>query len=113
MKPHQAELQAQSVSLVNIILFIETLRRDVDCILHFKKSFIFRAFKDSTTVIICLVFPRSHRAGHVEPDGMVQFIYLFSAYSLNASLFQALLSVRLVGRVGMDWIDAFTVEYVT
>lgn len=64
-------------------------------------------------MIICPVFPRFQRAGHVKLDGIVQFIYLFSAYLLNASLFQALLSVRLVGRVGLDQIDALTVECVT
>lgn len=82
---------------MDIILFIETLRRDIDCILHFKKSFIFREFRDSTTVIICPVFPRFHKAGNVSLDGTVQFIYLFTEYLLNASLLQALLSVRLVG----------------
>lgn len=87
---------------MNIILFIETLRRDIDCILHFKKSFIFREFRDSTTVIICLVLPRSHKAVNVRLDGIVQFIYLFTAYLLNASLFQGLLHVRVVGRVEME-----------
>lgn len=87
---------------MNIILFIQTLKRDIDYILHFKYSFIFSEFRDSTTVIICLVLPRSHKAGNVRLDGIVQFIYLFTAHLLNASLFQALLHVRIVGRVEIE-----------
>lgn len=86
-----------------MIVFIETFRRDIDCILYFKKSFIFREFWDPTTVIICPVFPRSHKAGNVGLDGIVHSIYLFTAYLLNTSLFQALLCVRAVGRVEMNW----------
>lgn len=87
---------------MNIILFVETLRRDIDCILHFKKSFIFREFRDSTTVIICPVLPRAHKARNVRLDGIVQFIYSFTAHLLNVSLFQALLHVTVVRRVEME-----------
>lgn len=98
---------------MNIILFIETLRRNIDCILHFKKSFIFREIRDSTTVIICPVFPRSHTAGNVGLAGMVQFIQLFTAYSLKASLFQALLHDGVVGRVEMHSDRCLDVKCVT